>query len=316
MALAESLSNDALLASNTSSLSIDELADVTPHPGRVLGLHFFNPAPRMELVEIVRGDQTSDEAAQRAAAIVARFGKTAVFAADTPGFIVNRVARPYYLQALRALERGVASAAELDALARGAGFRMGPFELMDLIGLDVNLATSESVYRANRSKTFGTGRAAARDGRAGFARTKERRGLLSIQRRPRAALRTQGRRRRRRRRRRIDYDRRFRRRGRRTRRSARLRPTRRLRESRTMSSSISSHPMRPSSSTSATALPIAARCSRRSMPRSARTRVIFADAYATDLAACAAHLRHPEPSRRLRHSRIARRTASRRNCRR
>ena len=152
MALAESLSSDALLASNTSSLSIDELADVTSHPGRVLGLHFFNPATRMELVEIVRGEQTSDEAAERAAEIVARFGKTAVFAADTPGFIVNRVARPYYLQALRAIERGVASAAELDALARGAGFRMGPFELMDLIGLDVNLATSESVYQRTGAK--------------------------------------------------------------------------------------------------------------------------------------------------------------------
>jgi 3-hydroxybutyryl-CoA dehydrogenase len=151
-ALAESLSDDALLASNTSSLSIDELADVTAHPERVLGLHFFNPAPRMELVEIVRGDQTSDEAAERAADIVARLGKTAVFAADTPGFIVNRVARPYYLQALRALERGVASAAELDALARGAGFRMGPFELMDLIGLDVNLATSQSVYERTEAK--------------------------------------------------------------------------------------------------------------------------------------------------------------------
>jgi 3-hydroxybutyryl-CoA dehydrogenase len=145
-ALAESLPKDALLASNTSSLSIDELADVTPHPERVLGLHFFNPAPRMELVEVVRGEQTSDEAIERAAGIVARLGKTAVLAADTPGFIVNRVARPYYLQAMRALERGIASAAELDALARAAGFRMGPFELMDLIGLDVNLATTQSVY--------------------------------------------------------------------------------------------------------------------------------------------------------------------------
>lgn len=145
-ALAAALPKDALLASNTSSLPIEELADVTPHPERVLGLHFFNPAPRMRLVEIVQAVQTSDASLERAAQIVESLGKTAVFASDTPGFIVNRVARPYYLQALRALEGGVASAAELDALARAVGFRMGPFELMDLIGLDINLATSESIY--------------------------------------------------------------------------------------------------------------------------------------------------------------------------
>jgi 3-hydroxyacyl-CoA dehydrogenase len=100
----------------------------------------------MKLVEVVRAPQTSDDAIGRALDLVARMGKSPVLTADTPGFIVNRVARPYYLQALRALQRGVASAEELDALARAAGFRMGPFELMDLIGLDVNLATTESIY--------------------------------------------------------------------------------------------------------------------------------------------------------------------------
>lgn len=101
----------------------------------------------MRLVEVVQTEQSTQEAIDRAFEFVERCGKTPVLAADTPGFIVNRVARPYYLQALRALERGVASVPELDALARSAGFRMGPFELMDLIGLDVNLATSESVYQ-------------------------------------------------------------------------------------------------------------------------------------------------------------------------
>jgi 3-hydroxybutyryl-CoA dehydrogenase len=146
VALADALAPDALLATNTSSLPVADLADSVQHPERVLGLHFFNPAPRMQLVEVVRAAQTSDDAVERAYDFVERIGKTAVLAADSPGFIVNRVARPYYLQAMRGLERGLASIEELDALARSAGFRMGPFELMDLIGLDVNLATSESVY--------------------------------------------------------------------------------------------------------------------------------------------------------------------------
>ena len=144
--LSACLSPDALLATNTSSLSVGDLADAASNPQRVVGLHFFNPVARMALVEVVPCSSSADEAIERACRFVERIGKTAVLAEDTPGFIVNRVARPYYLQALHALESGVAPAEELDALARGAGFRMGPFELMDLIGLDVNLATSESVY--------------------------------------------------------------------------------------------------------------------------------------------------------------------------
>jgi 3-hydroxybutyryl-CoA dehydrogenase len=146
VALAAALPADALLATNTSSLAVAELAAVVPHPERVLGLHFFNPPAAMKLVEVVHAAGTSDEAIERAYAFVERIGKTPALAADTPGFIVNRVARPYYLQSMRALASDVASIPELDALARAAGFRMGPFELMDLIGLDVNLATSESVY--------------------------------------------------------------------------------------------------------------------------------------------------------------------------
>lgn len=150
-ALASALGPQTLLATNTSSLSVSEIAENIAEPQRVLGLHFFNPPAAMKLVEIVRADETSDEAMERARAIVERLNKTAVVTADTPGFIVNRVARPFYLQAMRAYDAGVAPMEDLDRLARGAGFRMGPFELMDLIGLDVNLATSESVFERTES---------------------------------------------------------------------------------------------------------------------------------------------------------------------
>lgn len=136
----------AILATNTSSLSVAEIANPLANPRRLIGLHFFNPASVMKLVEVIRTEVTDAAVVEIARAFVQSIGKTAVLAADTPGFIVNRVARPYYLQALHALEQGVGSVEDLDALARGIGFRMGPFELMDLIGLDVNLATSESIY--------------------------------------------------------------------------------------------------------------------------------------------------------------------------
>lgn len=145
-AMAAAVGTQALLATNTSALAVGTLAELLPAPERVLGLHFFNPPEAMKLVEIVHASATDDASIERAYAFVERLGKTAVLAADTPGFIVNRVARPYYLQAMRALEQDVATIPELDALARAVGFRMGPFELMDLIGLDINLATSESVY--------------------------------------------------------------------------------------------------------------------------------------------------------------------------
>jgi len=152
VALARALAPDALLATNTSSLSVADLADAVDRPQRVIGLHFFNPPAAMKLIEVVHAPETSDDAIERAYAFVGRAGKTAVLAADTPGFIVNRVARPFYLQSMRALAQEVASAEELDALARSAGFRMGPFELMDLIGLDINLATTESVYDRTEAK--------------------------------------------------------------------------------------------------------------------------------------------------------------------
>jgi 3-hydroxybutyryl-CoA dehydrogenase len=140
------LGEDAVVATNTSSFSIDELSKSVANKKRFIGLHFFNPPEAMQLVEVVPCEESSDETVDAAMEFARRLNKTPVIAADSPGFIVNRVARPYYLQSMLALADGVATAPELDALARSAGFRMGPFELMDLIGLDVNLATSESVY--------------------------------------------------------------------------------------------------------------------------------------------------------------------------
>jgi 3-hydroxybutyryl-CoA dehydrogenase len=137
-----------ILASNTSSLSITGLAGATKRPDRFIGLHFFNPAPVMALVEVIQGDQTSDETMARAVALVRDLGKTPVVAKDTPGFIVNRVARPYYGEALRLLGEGAADVATIDRLLKSAGFPMGPFELMDLIGIDVNFAVTQSVYHA------------------------------------------------------------------------------------------------------------------------------------------------------------------------
>ncbi len=143
------LDPDAILASNTSSLSITTLAARLQHPERVVGLHFFNPAPRMALVEVVRGLASDPDVVATALATAAAWGKTAVEVRSTPGFIVNRVARPFYGEALRALAEGAADVATIDAVMREAGgFRMGPFELMDLIGLDVNLAVSRSIHEA------------------------------------------------------------------------------------------------------------------------------------------------------------------------
>ncbi len=139
-----------ILASNTSSLSITALAAATSHQERVVGMHFFNPATVMALVEVIPGAHTSAETVEAALALARALGKTPVRAKDTPGFIVNRVARPFYLEALRLLGEGRASVEEIDRIMRLAGgFRMGPFELLDLIGLDVNLAVTKSIYEAS-----------------------------------------------------------------------------------------------------------------------------------------------------------------------
>jgi 3-hydroxybutyryl-CoA dehydrogenase len=140
---------ETLLATNTSSFSVTAIAAGTQRPDRILGLHFFNPPPLMALVEVVQGDRTSDETIERATALMKAIGKTPARAKDTPGFIVNRIARPFYNEALRILGDGGASVETVDRVMKEAGnFRMGPFELMDLIGNDINFAATESLYHS------------------------------------------------------------------------------------------------------------------------------------------------------------------------
>lgn len=139
---------DTILASNTSSLSVTELAKDLPHRERFCGLHFFNPAQVMKLVEVVHTPWTSEEVLKAAAAVVEQMGKTAVHCKDAPGFIVNRVARHFYLEPLRIAAGGSMDYALLDRVLENAGFRMGPFKLMDLIGNDINLAVTKSLYEA------------------------------------------------------------------------------------------------------------------------------------------------------------------------
>lgn len=137
---------NTVLASNTSSLSITAIAAACKHSERVMGIHFFNPAPLMPLVEIIPAIQTDHRKVIWAKEIIGKCGKVPVIAKDTPGFIVNRVARPFYGEALRILDEGIADIATIDQAMREGGFKMGPFQLMDLIGHDVNYAVTESVF--------------------------------------------------------------------------------------------------------------------------------------------------------------------------
>lgn len=174
---------DVLLATNTSALSVTAIAEATSRQERVLGLHFFNPVPLMALVEVVPGARTTTPTVERASAIVREWGKTPVLSADRPGFIVNRVNRPFTIEALRILEEGLADVVSIDTAMRGAGYPLGPFELMDLSGLDVNLAAARGVWsrlgRPDRLRPSGIQErlvAAGRFGRksgAGFYRYEE-----------------------------------------------------------------------------------------------------------------------------------------------
>ena len=138
-----------ILASNTSSLSITILGGATRRPAQVVGMHFFNPVPLMGLVEVISGQYTAEETVDTTISLAQQLGKTAVRCSDTPGFIVNRVARNFYGEALRILGEQGATVAQIDQLAeQEAGFRMGPFRLMDLIGIDINFAVTQSVYAA------------------------------------------------------------------------------------------------------------------------------------------------------------------------
>ena len=137
-----------ILASNTSSLSITALAEKISYPARVAGMHFFNPAPLMKLVEVVNTKYTDEGTTRILTETVRQMGKTPVLCKDAPGFIVNHVARPYYLEALKLVEEGIGDFETIDTLMEASGFKMGPFRLMDLIGNDVNYAVSCSVYEA------------------------------------------------------------------------------------------------------------------------------------------------------------------------
>ena len=140
-------SQSTVLATNTSSLSVTKIAEAVENPGRVIGMHFFNPVPIMPLVEVVAGANSHPLAVDAGFAAATAWGKKAIRVKDSPGFVVNRIARGYYLEALRLLGEGVAGVDEIDRLMRvHGGFKMGPFELMDLVGLDVNLAVSTSVW--------------------------------------------------------------------------------------------------------------------------------------------------------------------------
>jgi 3-hydroxybutyryl-CoA dehydrogenase len=139
-------SHDTIFATNTSSLSVSAIQQQVLQPQRVVGMHFFNPAPLMKLVEIVQGQQTDAAVLTTTYQLAKQMGKTPVLCKDAPGFIVNRVARPYYLEAMKLVEQGLATMENVDAALEAAGFKMGPFKLMDLIGLDINFAVSTSVY--------------------------------------------------------------------------------------------------------------------------------------------------------------------------
>lgn len=141
---------DAILSTNTSSLSVTNISTaVKTRPERVIGMHFFNPAHIMKLVEIVKGDFTSDEVLKATVELTKKMNKVAVVAKDTPAFIVNRIARPFYGEALKILSEGTSDAETIDKLMKACGgFAMGPFELMDLIGIDVNFSVTKSVYEA------------------------------------------------------------------------------------------------------------------------------------------------------------------------
>ena len=153
--LANYNNEEVIFATNTSSLSVSKMQEEIPFPQRVIGMHFFNPPYIMKLVEVVKGEQTNDEVVKAIFDICKKMGKTPVLCEDSPGFIVNRVARHYYLESLKIVEEGIASFKEADEILEATGFKMGPFKLMDLIGMDINLAVSESLYSSfNKAPRF------------------------------------------------------------------------------------------------------------------------------------------------------------------
>lgn len=140
--------SETILATNTSSISVTEIAEALPYPERVVGMHFFNPAPLMKLVEVIKTDNSLQAVIDQTIAVTKQMQKTAVLCKDAPGFIVNRVARHYYLEAMRFVEKDQAAIESIDELMEASGFKMGPFKLMDLIGMDINYGVSNIVWEA------------------------------------------------------------------------------------------------------------------------------------------------------------------------
>jgi len=137
-----------ILATNTSSIPVTDIAGNSDYAGRIAGMHFFNPAPLMKLVEVIRGEHTTQEVTDTIVALCKQMGKTPVVCKDAPGFIVNRVARHYYLEAMKLVELNLATIENVDAIMEASGFKMGPFKLMDLIGMDINFGVSNIVWDA------------------------------------------------------------------------------------------------------------------------------------------------------------------------
>jgi 3-hydroxybutyryl-CoA dehydrogenase len=170
--------DNAILATNTSSIPITAIASAIPQPERVIGIHFFNPAHIMKLVEVISGEATSDEVSKCCVEFVKKLGKKPVLAKDSPGFIVNRVARHYYIEALKLMEEGVADFETIDMIMESQGFKMGPFKLMDLIGIDTNYSVTESMFELfNYENRFRPVRAQKQKVLAGFHGRKTGRGF-------------------------------------------------------------------------------------------------------------------------------------------
>jgi 3-hydroxybutyryl-CoA dehydrogenase len=173
-------SSDCIFATNTSSIPITQIASSLKHPERLVGVHFFNPAHIMKLVEIISGAATDEKIAEKAFNWATKLGKTAVYAKDAPGFIVNRVARHFYVESLKALEEQVGDFEQMDRLMRATGFKMGPFELMDLIGVETNYSVTQSMFEQFQyDSKFRPSRIQKQKVDAGFHGRKTKKGFYS-----------------------------------------------------------------------------------------------------------------------------------------
>ena len=178
--LSEINGKESIYASNTSSIPLTKIASQIPYPGQLVGIHFFNPAYIMKLVEVIRAEQTDESVLSAAVDFVNRLGKKCIVAKDAPGFIVNRVARHFYVEGLKVLEENVADHQIIDELVQSSGFKMGPFKLMDLIGVETNLSVTESMYELfNYDQKFRPNRIQQKKVQAGYYGRKTSKGFYT-----------------------------------------------------------------------------------------------------------------------------------------